>query len=216
MTVADGDQYADRFRVAAVTNENGNYRFVQSPVLDHNIRMLQTPVDPEKYVNDVADNIKKLSDEIVGRETDDMKKAYLLYKWVSENVYSDTSTSATTNAATAMATRRGTSSGYTSLLIDLCRAQGIPAMRVGIFRSDKNATGVMSESDANTTTPNYNCVEAYIESEDRWIIMDPTAASKNKMISGAKTDYPIEDYYFDISLYTFSLNSKIIERPRSW
>lgn len=196
-----------------VERVDGILRFDDTRFLDHNTEIMKQQLDPALYVKDTTKEIAQLAEKIAGGEKDDLQKMYQLYKWVSENVYSDTRTGAQTDAVTAYNTLRGTSSAYTSLLIDLLRAQGIPAIRTGVHHA---AAYTLGSSDSNIRDVNYNVVEAWLEKENRWVIMNPTTASQNKMSNGSQVKKDMDDAYFDLSLWEFSKSYKILERPRGW
>lgn len=74
-----------------IEKTSGGYRIMPSLVLDQNLSFVQAYVDPDNFRDSskVPDSVKSLSNQIVGGETDDYAKIFLLHKWVAENIYYD-------------------------------------------------------------------------------------------------------------------------------
>jgi hypothetical protein len=81
---------------------------------------------PNEYVQSDLPEIRRAALEIVGAETDVLRAALKLERWVSENMIFDLGI-AFAPAAELIKTKRGTCLGYATLLATLARAAGIPS-----------------------------------------------------------------------------------------
>jgi hypothetical protein len=121
------------------------------------------------------DSIDKKAKEIVGNETDSRKKAYLLYKWIGENIKYDwdkfndvvnnTSYKDSFGAIPAFETRKGVCEDYSDLYAAMARAVGL---KVRIDIGNAYSGGVYVGHAWN---------EVYIPDENVWIPLDTTWAS---------------------------------------
>ena len=205
--------------IAVTPSDDGGYCFTKSLVLDNNINVMKQWRDPRDYLSDaISPTLKTLSDEIVGDEKDTYQKMYLLNKWVAENIYYDydyyegKSDEIYYYADDVYKHKRTVCSGYAKLLITLLRAQGISAMEVHTFSTGISTIGVFDETNYQTTDTNHAHVEAYLESEKRWVVMDPTWDSGNKYRNGEFLKGSFSGVYFDMNLDMFSFTHKLISR----
>lgn len=193
---------------------SGGYEIMESQVLDNNLTFAESAIDPQDAFRiQVPDTVAAKSDEIVGNETDDYTKVFLLHQWVAENIYYDYDAYydpdlRTINTATVLDQRRGVCAGYAALLRDLILAQGIPAIyctNLSLNNSSYALTASGGEDHAHT--------EAYVDG--RWIVMDATWDSNNEYRSGSYlTKSPNGYYYFDITPEAFALDHKTTSRDQ--
>ena len=201
------------YNTITVSPDGKGYRFDAPLVLEHNISMAQKWCNPQNYLSgNISQELKNLSNSIVGSEKNDYKKMYLLNQWVAENVYYDHDYLAGKGGTFYSAddvyhNKRTVCEGYANLLIALLRAQGIPAMKVVTYSNT-----YLDESNYQTTGSNHAHVEAYLESEGRWVTMDPTWDSRNEYRDGTFIKDIFTCVYFDLSLEMFSYTHKIIYR----
>lgn len=197
-----------------IQKTSGGYEIRESQVLDNNLAFSESAINPQDAFRiQVPDAVAAKSDEIVGNETDDYTKVFLLHQWVSENIYYDydayyDADLRTTDTAWVLANRRGVCAGYASLLRDLILAQGIPAIycsNLSLNSSSYALTASGGEDHAHT--------EAYVDG--RWIVMDATWDSNNEYRGGTyTTKTPNGFYYFDITPEAFALDHKITARDQ--
>ena len=191
-----------------IQKTSGGYEILESQVLDTNLAFAASAIDPQDAFRiQVPDSVAAKSDEIVGGETDDYTKVFLLYQWVTESIYYDYDAYydpdlRTINTATVLDQRRGVCAGYAALLRDLILAQGIPAIYCSNLSRNSSSyalTASGGESHAHT--------EAYVNG--RWIVMDATWDSNNEYHGGSyQTETPNGFYYFDITPEAFALDHK--------
>jgi transglutaminase-like putative cysteine protease len=169
----------------------------------------------------VTSEIKELSDSIVGDETDDYMKLFLINKWVADNIYYDYDKSL--NGIKTFYTpkevyqnRRTVCEGYANLTQALIWAQGIPCMKVHSYALA--GLGSYTDEDISSPSSDHATVEAW--TEGRWVIMDPTWDSPNsyrdgeyhsgtKKISNGSYNYD----YFDALPEFFAEKHLITSRP---
>lgn len=200
-----------------VTLNDGEYQFVPSLVQEHNFDVLSRWVDPKQYSDaKVSKELVALSDKIVGNETDDYKKLYLLNYWVADNIYYDYDfvygsplDQLYFMAEDVMEHKRTICEGYSNLLQALIQAQGIPCISTDTY----SVTGNFTESNYKETGINHTHVEAYVN--DRWVVMDATWDSRNVYKDGEFTHYDPIIRYFDATPAYFSFTHKLNVRP-SW
>ena len=204
-----------------VEKTNKGYRIIPSLVLDQNLAFAQSYVNPDKFRDNsnISNTIKDLSNRIVGEETNDYNKLFLLHKWVVENIYYDydayySDTSTFSDSTSILSNKRSVCNGYATLLQDLIRAQGIPCIKVTTYSLGLSTNGgsfSINADKANMTRSNHAHVEAWVNG--RWVIMDPTWDSDNRYENGHyETKIPNGYYYFDVTPETLALDHKYITR----
>jgi Transglutaminase-like enzymes, putative cysteine proteases len=162
------------------------YRNIMFPVLNSNVaKKIPVLVSKEtsiKFFNGVTldkavesnSEIDDMARKIVGKTTDDRKKAYLLYKWISRNIGYDYSKaeriisrlgSVESGSIPAFETRKGICFDYSCLYISMCRAVGLKVRLV---------TG---SGYSGTAWGDHAWNQVYYPGEDRWINLDTTFGS---------------------------------------
>lgn len=193
---------------------DGGYEIMPSLVLENNLTFQNSVIDPSAafdFPSEIPETVSAKAREIVGNETDDYTKVFLLHQWVAENIYYDydayyDTDLRTMNTAQVLETRRGVCAGYAALLRDMILSQGIPAIyssNMSLNSSSYALTSSGGEDHAHT--------EAYVDG--RWIVMDVTWDSNNEYRNGSYiTEAPNGFYYFDITPEAFALDHKITAR----
>ncbi len=200
-----------------IAPEGDGYVFTTTSVVEHNGAMMAYWVDPQDCLNGtVSERMQELSDSIVAGETDPYKKMYLLEKWVAENIYYDydyydgRSDELFYDAESVLTHKRTVCGGYANLLYELLQAQGIPCLVTTTY-----STGTLTPitpNDAQIQDANHAQVQAYLERENRWVILDATWDSGNKYKNGVFTQGDYSGLCFDMTLDLFSRYHKIITR----
>lgn len=206
-------------RIYITEGENG-YEFMPSAVLDNNLAFHDEWLNPADFLStDIPESVRAKSMEIVGDETDDYQKLFLLHRWVAENIYYDYDAlrygEKTSYAADdVLDSGRSVCAGYAGLLMQLIQAQGIACMQTTTYALGVNSNGgsfAVNEAEAAKTGSNHAHVEAFVDG--RWVIMDPTWDSCNKYENGSYIkDDPNGYYYFDITPEAMAMDHKYISR----
>ena len=216
-TYTDSSYWGYSWDDISVINQNGEYRFSSSLVLEHNLDIMSRWVNPESgRSGNVAEEFVELSNQIVGDETDDYKKIYLLNYWVAENIYYDydyyygKSKELYYSAEEVMAARRSVCGGYANFLQKLIQAQGIPCIQVTTYSAGASTKGYFDETNYMITSSNHAHVEAFVDG--RWVTMDATWDSQNKYENGQFMTREPKIRFFDSNLGFFSYSHKLIRR----
>lgn len=194
--------------------------FLPSLVEDNNLAFHDEWLNPADFLStNIPEDVRAKSMEIVGDETDDYQKLFLLHRWVAENIYYDYDAlyygGQTSYAADdVLDSGRSVCAGYAGLLMQLIQAQGIPCMETTTYALGVNSNGgsfAVNEAEAAKTGSNHAHVEAFVNG--RWVIMDPTWDSNNKYENGSYVkDDPNGYYYFDITPEALAMDHKYISR----
>jgi hypothetical protein len=137
--------------------------------------------------------IDETARKVVGSEQNSTKKAYLLYKWVSQNITYDYQKAALIDKNTsgvssgsimAFNTRRGICFDYSSLYISMCRATGLKVRLI----TGLGYSGVAWGDHA------WN--QVYSTEEGRWINVDTTFGSNGNYFD--KRDFTVDHKYAEV------------------
>jgi transglutaminase-like putative cysteine protease len=137
--------------------------------------------------------IDETARKVVGNEQNSTKKAYLLYKWVSQNITYDYQKAALIDKNTsgvssgsimAFNTRRGICFDYSSLYISMCRATGLKVRLI----TGLGYSGVAWGDHA------WN--QVYSTEEGRWINVDATFGSNGNYFD--KRDFTVDHKYAEV------------------
>ena len=198
------------------------YVIMPTSVMSKNLSLLMEYINPVwgKQMQ-ISATLKALSNGIVGSETDDYRKLYLLHRWVVENIYYDYDNRELRDLDIkndlvclpddVYRTRRAVCLGYAYLLAALIQAQDIPAILLSIYTPSTAFIGNTDDGILLGPEENHAQVMAYLTSESRWVIMDPTWDSGNKFENGQFTKNAIIGLYFDTSIELFSFNHWLID-----
>lgn len=203
-------------------DESGVWKTTVPMVFDHNTSMFEKNKSIKNALKNSFD-ISPENEEIIslaqtltnGCETD-YDKAAALHDWVCANIYYDSDNVFTDNhipytSTDVLTQKRAVCLGYSNLYAALCRASGIPcnvvtgyAPEVGTENFSWHNAGI------DFDTANHAWNEVHLD--NRWVIVDTTWDSKNKIQNGEyKSDGEISHIFFDANLRFFSVNHKILD-----
>ncbi|MDD3363468.1 MAG: transglutaminase-like domain-containing protein [Syntrophomonas sp.] len=137
--------------------------------------------------------IDETARKIVGNEQNSKKKAYLIYKWLSQNMQYDYDKAAmiskdpsgiSSGSIIAFNTRKGICFDYSSLYISMCRAVGVKVRLI----TGLGYSGVAWGDHA------WN--QVYCSEEGRWINVDTTFGTNGKYFD--KADFNVDHRYAEI------------------
>ena len=203
----------------------------QQDVLDMNLekrQQFQETADPNEFLDMPDAEMKELSDKIVSGIENDYDKVKAIHDWVCGNIYYATEgmnqgyltgsivfeneeeimdyinmTSGMSTYEKLITLKYGTCSYYSSIFMDLVRAQKIPCIYVSGFAGHTDAVRTASHT-------NHAWNEAYVAG--RWIIVDTTWDSGNTYDGEYHKGF-VRDTYFDIGDGEFAKSHKIMEYP---
>ncbi len=158
--------------------------------------------------------IKETADKIVRHADTDYEKVVALHDWVCENLYYDSDSLAEEGippyyALDVLHSKKAVCRGYATLMAALCRAEGIPCNVVTGYALGVSGDTKWTDENIATDEQNHAWNEVYVDG--RWVIVDTTWDSGNKIENGMWTDGSVSHLYFDANLQFFSANHRIIE-----
>ncbi len=201
----------------------GDWQIKDSPVLKNNIEKFEKAKSKSAALADTYDichskkSIVTLARSITNGIEKDYDKALAIHDWVCNNVFYDTdSINGLSNNAPYIATdvlesRRAVCLGYSKLYAALCRSVGIPCNIVtGYALGVGSGETTWNETNQSTSDANHAWNEVYLD--NRWVIVDTTWDSKNKIENNVGyKDENLSHIYFDANLKFFSANHRISE-----
>ena len=167
--------------------------------------------DPAEIEETLAE-LERIVQEVCGDEQDDYRKAYLIYRWISENFYYDNDAAHTEVTLDTIAIhnvlerQRTTCAGFSNTYSALLEIAGIRSVNL---KGAAVASGVTYE-ELLTTGENHEFVAFWYEAENRWVFADPTWGRTGMYENGEYTrEYPANYRYFDESPESFALLHRI-------
>ncbi|SQI43167.1 Transglutaminase-like superfamily [Leminorella richardii] len=160
---------------------------------------VQFPIDVEYYLRPTAHMpitgiVKETSDKIVGQETDPLKKARLIYNWVSANMFRDNNVigCGTGDVATILESGKlgGKCTDINSVFVALARAAGIPAremfgIRLGkavkLEQYSKTAFGSADDKGLSNVSGGQHCRAMFYLAGFGWLPADPADVTKMRL-----------------------------------
>lgn len=199
------------------------WQIKKSPVFDNNVAKYEKAKSKSAALADTYDvchskeSIVTLANSITDGIEKDYDKALAIHDWVCNNIFYDTdSIDGLSNNAHYIATdvlnsRRAVCLGYSNLYAALCRSIGIPCNVVtGYALGVGSGATTWNEVNSTTSEANHAWNEVYLD--NRWVIVDTTWDSKNKIEDNVGyKDEDISHLYFDANLKFFSANHRIDE-----
>lgn len=149
--------------------------------------------------------------EVCGGETDDYKKAYLLNRWVADNIYYDHDAAETSVTLDTVAIynvlnrRRTTCAGFANTYSALLEAAGIRSLNL----KGAAETSDVSYSDLPTAAENHEFSAFWYEEQKRWVYADACWSGAGDYENGETRERITYDKYFDITGEAFSLNHRV-------
>lgn len=223
-----GDFISQVYNYVFLTEESGgSWKIKFSPVTEHNVteyekdKSLSVALKGTYAICSNEESIRNLALDITNGVGTNYEKALALHDWVCNNIYYDTDSlfgeynTAEYVATDVVRTKKAVCLGYANLYSALCRSISIPCNVVvgyalGVGNDDEIT---WSEETVNTTEANHAWNEVYID--NRWVIVDSTWDSRNKIVNGTMQNGDgISHLYFDANINFFSANHKIIEYKR--
>ena len=207
--------------VSLSKDERGFWEITPSPVYENNRALYEQ----DKSISDALkstpsiqsdrDSIRSIAEQLTANCADDYEKAVALHDWVCSYMYYDTDNLDAEEtppfyATEIIQTQRAVCLGFATLYAALCRSIGLPCNVVSGY-----ALGVGSDTEWTNETivtdyQNHAWNEVYVSG--RWVVVDTTWDSANKIENGEKIKgSEVSHLYFDSNLQFFSQNHKIIE-----
>ncbi len=170
---------------------------------------LSENADPDEIRETMAE-LEQIVGEVCGDETDDYKKAYLLNRWIGENIYYDHDaaesevTLDTVAVHNVLERRRTTCAGFANTYCALLETAGIRGVNL---KGAAAAQGVTYD-DLPTTGENHEFTAFWYKQESRWAYVDPCWTSNGDYRDGEYYSGIPSDKYFDITGEAFAFDHR--------
>lgn len=171
---------------------------------------LSVTADKEE-ISQTLDKLKTIVDGVCAGETDDYKKAYLLFRWVAENIYYDHDAAATSVTLETVAvhnvlsTLRTTCAGFANTYSALLETAGIRSVNL----KGAAAAGQLTYETLPTGRENHEFTAFWYEKEQRWAYADPCWGGAGDYKNGEFTNGIAYDKYFDITGEALALDHRV-------
>lgn len=167
--------------------------------------------DPQE-IEDTLAELEGIVQEVCGDEQDDYKKAFMIYRWIAENIYYDEDASNTEVTLDTVAIhnvlqrRRTTCAGFANTCCAMLEIAGIRSVNLKGAAVGHDVTYEMLP----TTGENHEFSAFWYEAENRWVYVDSCWGSNGRYKNGEyKYDLPASDKYFDVTDEVFALDHRI-------
>ncbi|WP_159565870.1 transglutaminase domain-containing protein [Budvicia diplopodorum] len=162
-------------------------------------KKIRYPVDVERYLlatthMPTTGLVKQTADKIIASETDPLKKAHLIYNWVSANMFRDNSVigCGSGDVATILASGKlgGKCTDINSVFVALCRSVGIPAremfgIRLGksikLDKYSRTAFGSADTAGLSNVSGGQHCRAQFYLAGYGWLPADPADVTKMRL-----------------------------------
>lgn len=173
--------------------QNGDLKAYRMPT------KISYPIEVQRYLlatthMPITGIVKQTADKIVGTETDPLKKAHLIYNWVSAHMFRDNSVigCGTGDVATILESGKlgGKCTDINSVFVALCRAVGIPAremfgVRLGksikLNKYSKTAFGSSDAEGLSNVSGGQHCRAMFYLAGYGWLPADPADVTKMRL-----------------------------------
>ena len=181
-------------------------------------KKISYPADVERYLKPTAHMpvdgiVKQTADRIVGKETDPLKKARLIYNWVSANMFRDNDVIGCGSGDVAAILKNNQMGGkctdINSVFVALSRAVGIPAremfgIRLGkaikMAPYSKTAFGSADSNGVANVSGGQHCRAMFYLAGFGWVPADPADVTKMRLTEKKQHSDPavqaVNDYLF--------------------
>ena len=167
--------------------------------------------DPDE-IEQTMKELEQIVSEVCGEEQDDYKKAYLIYRWLGENIYYDNDAADTGVTLDTVAVhnvlerRRTTCAGYSNTYCAMLEIAGIRSVNL----KGSSVAGDVTYETLTTGGENHEFTAFWYEAENRWAYADPTWGRCGKYENGVYIEDQISlDKYFDETNEAFALKHRI-------
>ena len=172
---------------------------------------ISASADPVEIEETLAE-LEQAVQEICGDQEDDYRKAYLIYRWISENFYYDKDaanvgvTLDTVAIHNVLERRRTTCAGFANTYCAMLEIAGIRSVNL----KGSSVAGEVTYDELLTAGENHEFTAFWYEAENRWVYADPTWGRTGTYENGEYTDkYPPTYKYFDETGEAFALRHRI-------
>lgn len=161
-------------------------------------------------IRETMDKIQTIAEQVCSGIDDDYRKAYLLNRWIADNIYYDHDaantgvTIETVALSNVLENHRTTCAGFANLFCALLEIEGIRSVNL----KGAAASGEVTYETLTTAGENHEFTAFWYEKENRWAYVDSCWSGVGNYENGRYSDSVSYDKYFDITGEAFALNHR--------
>ena len=169
-----------------------------------------SPTGDKDEIKAAMDKIQTIAEQVCSGIEDDYEKAYLLNRWIADNIYYDHDaaetevTIETVALSNVLDNHRTTCAGFANLFSALLETQGIRSVNL----KGAAASGDINYYNLTTGGENHEFTAFWYEKENRWAYTDACWSGVGNYRNGNYSDSITYDKYFDISGEAFSFDHR--------
>lgn len=162
-------------------------------------------------VESALEQLEGIVREVCGDETDDYRKAYLLNRWMADNIYYDHDAAETSVTLDTVAIynvlerRRTTCAGFANTYSALLEMAGIRSLNL----KGAVVTTEISYDDLTEAAENHEFSAFWYDKQNRWVYADSCWSGAGDYQEGSWNERITYDKYFDITGEAFSFNHRV-------
>lgn len=162
-------------------------------------------------VESALEQLEGIVREVCGDETDDYKKAYLLNRWMADNIYYDHDAAETSVTLDTVAIynvlerRRTTCAGFANTYSALLETAGIRSLNL----KGAVTTAEIDYDDLTEAAENHEFSAFWYDKQNRWVYADSCWSGAGDYEGGTWSERITYDKYFDITGEAFSFNHRV-------
>lgn len=169
-----------------------------------------SPTGDKDEIRETMDKIETIANQVCSGVEDDYEKAYLLNRWIADNIYYDHDaantgvTIETVALSNVLENHRTTCAGFANLFCALLEIEGIRSVNL----KGAAASGDVTYETLTTAGENHEFTAFRYEKENRWAYVDSCWSGVGDYRNGKYSDNITYDKYFDITGEAFALNHR--------
>lgn len=170
-----------------------------------------SPTADKQQIKDTMEKIEAIAHQVCDGVEDDYQKAYLLNRWIADNIYYDHDAAETEVTIETVALcnvldlHRTTCAGYANLLCALLEVEGIRSVNL----KGAAVAGDITYETLTTGGENHEFSAFWYEKQQRWVYADACWSGAGDYKNGKYENNTTYDKYFDVTGEAFSLNHRI-------
>ena len=169
-----------------------------------------SPTGDKDEIKATMDKIQTIAEQVCSGVEDDYEKAYLINRWIADNIYYDHDaaetevTIETVALCNVLENHRTTCAGFANLFCALLEIEGIRSVNL----KGAAASGEITYDNLTTGRENHEFTAFWYEKENRWAYADSCWSGVGNYRNGKYSDSISYDKYFDITGEAFSLDHR--------
>ena len=169
-----------------------------------------SPTGDKDEIKATMDKIETIANQVCSGVKDDYEKAYLLNRWIADNIYYDHDaaetgvTIETVALSNVLENHRTTCAGFANLFSALLEIEGIRSVNL----KGAAAANEVTYETLTAAGENHEFTAFWYEKENRWAYADPCWSGVGNYIGGNYSDSITYDKYFDITGEAFSFDHR--------